>query len=184
MKIYNQQITLLIALLFSLNTLSAATRTVNLQRGEVVFKAIGKPSFLKVEGKGTQITADLKVNEQELISGIIMFDLSSLSTGIALRDQHMLEDYLKVKNHPLATLTINDVDLSKKGSFKSLLKLNNVEREILVEVKSIKKEEKSSIFLTSFSLELTDFAIDIPSYQGITIAKKVDLNVEVELDHE
>lgn len=165
---------------FSLNTVDAAV----FQRGEVTFKAIGKPSFLKVEGKGSDLTAELKMNEEKLTSGKITFALASLKTGIELRDQHMLEDYLMVKEHPNAILTIDNLDLSKKSTFPAKLKLKNVEKDILVEVKSRKEEKDKTILVTIFSIELTDYNIKIPSYQGITIAKKVDLMIEVELTHE
>lgn len=171
---------LILVVILSQNTLDAAL----LQKGEVIFKAIGKPSFLKVEGKGSDLSAELNVSEEQIANGNIVFSLASLKTGIALRDQHLLEDYLLVKEYPTATLSFVNIDLSKKSTFQAKLKLKNVERDVLVEIKNIKKEKNVTIFTTSFSIELTDFEISIPTYQGITIAKKVDLFIKVELAHE
>ncbi len=69
--------------------------------GSVETLAIGKPSFIKIRGKGEAPKGELIV-EGKKASGNFEFSIASLDTGIELRNEHMRDNYLHVKDHPTA----------------------------------------------------------------------------------
>src|SRR5262245_17940595 len=78
-------------------------------KGTVEFEAIGRPSALKIHGKGEAPKGKLTVKDSQ-VSGQVSFRLDSLQTGIALRDKHMKEKYLESEKFPEATLQITKIE--------------------------------------------------------------------------
>src|SRR3989338_6695806 len=72
----------------------APTKLKTSEAGDVRFLAVGKPSMLKIHGKGKILAADFQL-EKESLKGSAEVDLNSIDTGIALRNQHMKEKYLE-----------------------------------------------------------------------------------------
>lgn len=153
---------------------------------KVTFLAVGRPSMLKIHGTATAGPAgDLKVEGGQL-QGAIEMDMDKLDTGIELRTTHMKDKYLQVKEHPKAKLSLTDapVDadfaktLSNSGEkpFKGKLMLHGKEQDVAgtYTARDGKVEAK-------FPLKLSDFAIDIPTYLGVTVADMVDVAVELPL---
>ena len=104
--------------------------------GSVTFQAIGRPAAIKINGTGDAPKGQLTVKDQTL-SGVLTFNLSSLKTGIDLRDRHMKEKYLQVDQYPEAHLTIEKLvipptlftDLkgeAKQIPFKGKLKIKKI----------------------------------------------------------
>lgn len=152
--------------------------------GQVKFLAVGRPSALKVHGTATGPAGNLQLDGTQL-KGAVTFALEKLDTGIALRNEHMKEKYLQVKEHPEAKLTLLDApveaDFAKSLStsekkFRGKLFLHGKEKEV-----SGTFEAKNGLVKAKFPITLSDFAIDVPKYLGITIANTVDLDVELPL---
>jgi polyisoprenoid-binding protein YceI len=159
--------------------------TVAVQPGRVEFDAVGWPSALKIRGKGTGLEGRLLV-EGAAVSGAIAFDLTTLETGIALRDRHMKEKYLETARFPRATLTLSRLALEKVPSaetfgpvtvpFGGTLSLHGVEKPIAGEAK-ISRAGPSLTTAASFEINIKEFGIGVPSYMGITVAEKVQVRV-------
>lgn len=162
-----------------------APSTLGIQPGRVEFDAVGWPSALKIHGKGAGLDGQLQV-EDASVSGVIGFDLKALETGIALRDRHLKETYLETARFPRATLTLSRVSIAHVPAtdrfpavtvpFEGKLSLHGVEKAVGGEAKVMRAG--SSVSTTaSFSIDIRDFGIQVPSYMGITVAEKVQVRV-------
>lgn len=166
---------------------SVFANQVKLEKGKVEFLAVGSPGFLKINGKGKKAPeGNLKI-ENGKITGEVELDLSSLDTGMGLRNTHMKEKYLEVDKHPKAVITIdaaiNKKDWSMKNpelkeqTIQGTLSLHNVKKALPITI-SI---DKSANAKASFSLKLTDYKVDIPSFMGVTVADKVEVTTKTKL---
>ncbi len=155
--------------------------------GFVEFKAIGRPSALQIHGKGEKPKGKLYI-DGGTFSGSSTFSLDSLDTGINLRNEHMKSKYLETGKYSEAKLTFikvivldllkSEVMTPQKITFEGKLLLHGIEKVISGTVEIEKK--KSEIFITAeFSIKISDFEIDIPSFAGITMAEDVELRVQV-----
>ncbi len=151
---------------------------------QVEFLAIGKPSVLKIRGKLSEpnsVSGTFQMEKGQL-SGSATLPLEKLDTGISLRNEHMKEKYLQVKQFPNAVLTLAPVTVgegkkSYDGEFKGKLSLHGVEKDVTGKAKIEESTGKWSGSL-SFTVALSDFSIDIPSYMGITVSKTVDVEAK------
>jgi polyisoprenoid-binding protein YceI len=156
--------------------------------GDVNFLAVGKPSMLKIHGTATGPAAVLTLENGQL-KGNISIELEKLDTGISLRTRHMKEKYLQAKDYPKAVLSLLDAaadpgfekSLSNGGekSFRGKLALHGKEKEI-----SGSFSVKDGLVKAKFPIVLSDFAIDVPKYLGITVADNVEVDVELQLRKE
>ncbi len=169
---------LIILFVLSLNVALGATYELKPASESVRFRAKGVPSFIAIEGSGSGLEG---VIEQvgNMIRGELVFELSSVTTGIELRDDHLKNKYLNISQYPHAKLTLKEEQtITEQGKiqFKAILGLHGVEREI-----------HGSGFLAKdrltaqFALNLSDFQIEIPSFQGITVAQEVLIEVDAPL---
>ena len=150
---------------------------------EIQFEAIGRPSMIKIKGVGNALASSINLNQNSL-SGVIAFSLTSLKTGIDLRDEHMKEKYLQVKKYPYAKLTINQLSLPASWSlknpkvsslpFKAQLQLHGVTKDV---TGSFVIEDEKLKTNAEFEINLSDFGIEIPSYLGVKVADVVKINV-------
>jgi polyisoprenoid-binding protein YceI len=154
-------------------------------QGEVAFEAVGKPSFLKIKGKGEGPEGEVKIDSG--VQGTFKFKMASLETGISMRDTHMKEKYLQVDKFPMAELKIEGVEKFDPNKaeeaalpFKGTLTLHGVTKPVTGQV-DIKKKGNGFSVKAQFDTKITDFAIDIPSYSGITVADAVKVSVETDL---
>jgi hypothetical protein len=154
------------------------------EKSEVNFLAVGKPSMLKIHGKATGPEANLKLEKGNL-SGVTKFVLDQLDTGIGLRNQHMKEKYLQTKEFPKAELTI--LTAAVDPGFEN--SMSNGEKPFLGRLKLHGKEQNVSgifsvskgIVMAKFTLKVTDYGIEIPSYLGVTVTDSVDVSVNLAL---
>lgn len=66
--------------------------------GSVEFLAIGRPSAIKIRGKGTAPEGKVTLvsdKENRIARGTLVFDMTSLDTGMDTRNEHMKEKYLE-----------------------------------------------------------------------------------------
>jgi hypothetical protein len=153
--------------------------------GTVDFEAIGRPGALRIHGKGIAPHGNLKISGSEL-TGNFLFDLSSLDTGMNLRNEHMKKKYLEVDKFPEAKLTITKLDLPKdfnidhceidKAKFEGNLLLHGVEKPIKGDSKISCKTNQVN-FSAGFDIVVEDYGIAIPSFAGVTMAKDVKVSI-------
>ncbi len=168
-----QIITMVTSIILTLSSAWSASYKVN--QGEVEFTAKGFPTFITISGKSQNVSGELGLVGKKA-QGKFKLPLNTLKTGMDLRDEHMTQKYLEVGKFPEATLTLNEFDLRDSGEVQGLLKLHNVEKPIRITYES-ELTETGIIIKTEFSLQLSDYGIDIPSFQGITVAKEIKLRV-------
>jgi len=185
-----KKITTIIALTVSSLSLASGAPTSELRAdcqpgSKVTFEAIGKPSLLRIEGKGNAPKCALKVIKEK-VTGEFEFDLESLDTGITLRNSHMKEKYLKTKEFPKAKLVLTEMSAmppgsSKKGqSFSGTLELKGVKKPIQGTFDmDVSKDSAGGV--AQFEILLQDFGVDIPSFAGITVSEKVKVKVDLAL---
>ena len=149
-------------------------------KGTVEFLAKGRPALLKIKGKGDGAFGSFKVKGNKA-SGQVELSISSFTTGISLRDDHMKNKYLEIEKYPKAVLTLKNLPLPKglkgKINFAGVLKLHNVEKP--VKGKLIFKGTKKNIntVKADFNIKISDFDIAIPSFKGVTVAEDVKISV-------
>lgn len=159
---------------------AATTYSLTPEQGAVNFLAKGKPAMLKIEGKGKGVTGKL-TEDGEKISGTLEFDLSTLDTGIGLRDEHMKDKYLETKKFKKAILTLKDqkVPGSGKFKFKGEMEIKGVKKDVEGEATVIRDGAKTRVS-AQFPLKISDYPIGVPSYMGITVAETVEVTVNTE----
>lgn len=80
--------TVLIILSLAFSSLAfAAPLKADKSKGQVVFEAVGKPSFLKIKGQGEGPEGEVSVADK--VTGSFKFKMATLDTGIGLRNDHM-----------------------------------------------------------------------------------------------
>jgi polyisoprenoid-binding protein YceI len=151
--------------------------------GNVEFLATGWPSALKIHGKGAGPDGVLTIADHTL-SGALAVDLSSLETGIGLRDRHLKEEYLQVDRYPQARLTLSHLDVAcvPEGTtfgpvvvpFEGTLLLHGVSKPVSGQARVSRHDDRVNVS-AQFSIKLGDFGVEIPKYMGITVAEKVDV---------
>jgi polyisoprenoid-binding protein YceI len=166
--------------ILSSTILLAPVYALELQNTLVVFEAAAKPSFLKIKGE----TKNLKHEQKQEASSIVdsfTVDLSTLNTGIELRDEHMKDKYLKTKNHPLAALVFSKeeksvLDFQGEKELIGTFTLNGKSREVVVKAKRDKNNLQAS-----FELKLSNFALEVPSWSGVTVTELVKIKTSFDL---
>jgi polyisoprenoid-binding protein YceI len=148
---------------------------------EVSFLAVGSPGFLKIRGKlaAKQVSGQLE-SKAGTVSGTILVKLEGFDTGISLRNQHMKENYLHTAKFPEAKLILDPIAVGTgtdgvvnwSGDFSGKLSVHGVERPVKGTAKLNHQDAKWSGEF-QFGFELSDHAIDIPSYLGVTVSKSV-----------
>ena len=152
-------------------------------KSETNFSATGKPAFIKANGNAPLTKAIFQLLDNKL-SGMAEVDLRKLDSGIELRDEHLKKKYLHTDKFPVATLVIpkQKVDISgKMNKLKATLNFHGAKNEILLDTSIEKSGNKLSV-ISNFKILLTDYAVTLPSFQGITAADKVKLRVKTEFE--
>lgn len=127
---------------------------------------IAQSGQLKVEKLVRQNKDGFSLSKAEL-------SLSSLSTGIELRDRHMKENYFEVSNYPQAELFKTS---GKEGRFKGNLKVHGVTKAIQGTY-----ELDSQTLKAEFFCKLSDFKIKKANYRGIGVEDQVKVRAEVKI---
>ena len=163
--------------------LNASTLTSVAENGNTSFVAIGKPAMLRIKGAAKGPEGKLNLDQRK-VSGVLSLDMSKLHTGLDLRDEHMQKKYLEVGKFPKSELKLDSLSVPalapgasiKDIPFEGTLSLHGETKTVKGTAQVNVKGEEYEIIAT-FSLNLSDFKIDIPSYMGIKVADTV--NVEV-----
>lgn len=172
-------------------TSTVHAQVIDLSSGaKVEFDAVGKPSMISIKGTGAKTTGKLEVKDGNVL-GEFVVNLNSFTTDMDTRDEHMKENYLETKKAGFdkAILKIDQKDLAEKAlplkgkwspkTLKGLLTLHGVTKEIPLtadlELDDLKAKGK-----VKFKIKLQDYAIEIPSFAGITVADEVTAEVMID----
>ena len=144
----------------------------------VTFHASG-PAGMRIVGT----TGDLDVDDQGA-KVIIRVPLKNLSTGIAMRDDHMRNKYLQVGTYPNAELTVDrstlhlpNGDGTGSGDATGSMALHGKSKDVSFHYNLARANGTLHVGGT-VKLDLRDYSIDVPSYLGVTV--KPDIDVEVQ----
>jgi polyisoprenoid-binding protein YceI len=157
--------------------------TVDAASSKAGFVATGSPGFLRITGEGGKVEGSGRLAEDGVnLSGTFQVDLTSLVTGISLRDQHMKEKYLETHSFPKATLSLASIKIPAAGlevetTFQGDLTLKGVTRPITGEARLVRGTNEIRV-LASFPVLISEFPIGVPSWLGVTVAEKVNISVE------
>ena len=175
----------MMTVLFLSTAAARADMTVDFDHGQgsLEFSAIGKPSALKIVGKSGAPKGTLLLTQNNL-EGALLLDLNGLDTGIELRNHHMKEKYLQTQTYPQARLKLQSVGfpLEKMMSdyaaaevpFSGSLLLHGVEKPVTGKG-TFKRAGDTLTGSAVFQIKLSDFAIGVPSFMGVTVADVVNV---------
>lgn len=106
----------LLLLGFSLNSAAlAAPRTfqINDEKGRDHVSFTSDAPIELIEGKTSKITGSITIDDSfdltKPVSGKFDVDLASIDTGIALRNEHMRDNFLETKSYPKATFVLKSL---------------------------------------------------------------------------
>jgi len=141
------------------------------------------------ETKTTSIsgTVGVAVGSPAALSGELGVDLSTLDTGIELRNTHLREKYLEVaRGAEFASAVISGVRLDKAGTstfrgqtaFAGTLLLHGVRRPVAGQAE-IRSEGNDVRVLASFPLRIDDYGIAAPRYLGVGVKNEVQVKISL-----
>jgi polyisoprenoid-binding protein YceI len=122
-----------------------------------------------------------------MLRGDLTVDLSSLDTGIALRNAHMRDNYLEVgKGADFATAVLSDVRLDKVGAstfhgqtpFTGMLLLHGTRKPVWGQA-DIRLDGGDIRVAASFPIHIDDYGIAPPRYLGVGVRNDVQVKVSV-----
>ena len=174
MKNFLIAICALISLSFTADETKKLTKT-----GSITFEA-SVPSFEEVKGKNDAVTCVLNTSNGDIAALALM---KGFRFRVALMEEHFNENYMESSKYPKATFKgkIENFDVSKLTSavkdytIKGKLELHGKSNDI-VTIGKIKKNGNDIEIKTSFSVNISDYGIEIPSVVSKKIAKKVNID--------
>lgn len=166
----------LLALVFGLFVSStlASAETLTIKGGSVTWQAVGNPGLVKIDGKGGKPTGSVSIDAGKA-SGTIECTMADFTTGIDKRDEHMREKYLQVATYSKASLKLDPVTASGEQDWTGQLTMKGVTKP----VKGHAKFSGTDVEAT-FSVNLNDFNVGVPSFLGVTVAENVNVTVKAQ----
>jgi polyisoprenoid-binding protein YceI len=139
------------------------------------------------EGRTTALSGRLTpgTGKPATLAGEIAVDLATIETGIALRDQHLRENYLEVQKGAgydkavLSEIRLNDADgeaFRGRTGFTGLLSLHGQKKPV-AGTAEIRAEGAGVRVVANFPLALSDFGIEAPMYMGVGVANRLLLKI-------
>jgi hypothetical protein len=119
------------------------------------------------------------------LAGELAVELATLDTGIALRNQHLRENYLEVaRGEGYARAVLSDLALREatgdgfegRTGFTASLRLHGVQRPVAGSA-TLRREGAGMRVEASFPLALSDFAITPPEYLGVGVGNRLIVSV-------
>jgi polyisoprenoid-binding protein YceI len=139
------------------------------------------------EARSTALSGTLTAGAAHPLSvgGEVALDLSTIDTGIALRNQHLREKYLQVDRGAgfdkavLSGIVVNDAQgpaFEGRSAFSATLLLHGVSHPVSGTAEF--RHAASGVRVeASFPLVLTDHGVEPPMYLGVGVASKVMVKV-------
>ena len=178
LKIKIMKNSIIIALLLCFSVASAQEKLVT-KNGTTTFEA-SVPSFEEVKAKNENVTCILNTKTGEIASLAL---IKGFKFKIALMEEHFNENYMESTRYPKATFRgiLKDFDLKevtatpKDFSLKGKLEIHGKSKEITT-IAKIKKTEKGIEIETNFSVNASDFDIQIPSVVKNKVSNKINVS--------
>jgi len=162
--------------------------SLDLQNGQaqVEFHAIGKPGFLRINGKAAKPPKGVLEIRGAEVSGEISIELDAIDTGIALRNRHMKEKYLETAKYPVARLRLTKLSLPPafqdpsaefEVPFQATLDVHGTPSPVTGTAKVLRKEGRVAV-AADFETKVASHKIEKPGYLGVTMADVVKVHCE------
>jgi polyisoprenoid-binding protein YceI len=137
------------------------------------------------EARTSSMTGKLAVNPASAtLDGQVSVDVSTLDTGISLRNEHMRETYLEVqKGDGYRTAVLSRIGIGALGPqlptgtrpFTAQLRLHGVEKPVSGRATLTRRGETIRVE-ASFPVRLSDYAIPDPRYLGVGVRDEVTVH--------
>ena len=168
--------------------LAAEAPTWRLEKGEVKILVPLKPggAFAATTNALTG-TLTLEGAKPARLVGDVSVDLSTIDTGIGLRNQHLRENYLEVaKGEGYDKAVLSEIQLAEASGesfdgttpFTGTLLLHGVKRPV-AGTAEIHSEGLSRRVRAEFPVELTEWAVKTPSYLGVGVGNRLLVKVNL-----
>ena len=118
-----------------------------------------------------KVTGNATLEGKKYSAKNIVVDMSSLSTGLELRDEHAKNKYLDIKKYPEAVLV---TATGENGTGEGKLKYRNQEKPIKGTYKVL---SGGKAIQADFKIKLSDYDIKGINYKGIGVDDEVKLEV-------
>jgi hypothetical protein len=146
--------------------------------GTINFEA-SVPAYEEIKAKNNAVTCVI-TNSGEIA---VLALMKGFRFKIALMEEHFNENYIESSKFPKATFKgkIENFDIAKISSvskdftIKGKLEIHGKSKDIS-SVAKIKKIGSDIEIITDFNINVSDFAIEIPSIVSKKVSKKVTLN--------
>jgi polyisoprenoid-binding protein YceI len=165
---------------------AAEGRSWQIERGEVKILVPLKPGgAFAATTSSVSGTLTLEGVKPARLAGDVSLDLSTIDTGIALRNQHLREKYLEVaKGDGFNKAVLSDLQLRDAGGetfdgtsdFTGTMLLHGVKRAV-TGTAEIHSEGTNKRVRADFPLVLTDFGITPPEYLGVGVGSRLLVKV-------
>ncbi len=122
-----------------------------------------------------------------VLSGELVVDLKTLDSGIALRNDHLRNEYLEVgkgegfERATLADIHLGDVDpdgFQGRTSFSGTFRVHGAERPVTGQAQ-IHREGSEVLVEATFPVTLPDYGIPKPRYLGVGVRDTVRVQVSL-----
>lgn len=176
------------ALLLSTSTLAEAqARTFNVTRGRATF--VSRATLETINGVSNSMTGSVQVDPGNLAAtrGTLTVPVSSLRTGIDLRDEHLRgSDWLDAANHPNATFEITGAEGASALTANQEVRFTLVGRFTLHgQTKTVRAQVRARWDgagrirgRATFSIRLSDYNVTI----NRLVQEKVSNNIAITID--
>lgn len=150
---------------------------------KVSFFATGSPGFLDIEGVAGQVSA-----ADDGTKLVFTVPMTSVDSGISMRDSHMNDHYVEVSKFPNAILTLTKAEIpwpanvgeSKDGTAKGVFNIHGQDQAVDVGY-TVSKTKTGWRVKAKFNFDTTKSGIEIPSYLGVTVDPKMHAEANLDL---
>lgn len=171
---------LLLSLLFCATSIYAQEKMIT-KTGKITFEA-SVPSFEEVKAKNDGVTFILNAKTGEVASLALM---KGFRFKIALMEEHFNENYMESDKFPKATYKgkIENFDIKlltdkpEEFTLKGKLELHGKSKDI-TSVAKIRKTDAGIEIISNFSVNASDFDINIPNVVKNKVSNKIDIKTE------
>jgi len=172
-------------LLGALGAREAAAQSWRATQGDVRIAVPLRPGGgFEAKTQALKGTLTLAAADPVHFTGELELDLTTIDTGIQLRNQHLRENYLEVSKPGFDKAVLSDIRVGEarsdsfegRSSFAGTLKLHGVSKAIGGSAE-IKRDTGGARVTASFPLELTDFGIEPPQYMGVGVGNRLIVKV-------
>jgi polyisoprenoid-binding protein YceI len=137
------------------------------------------------DARTNAIAGTLTAGSNRTLAGELSVDLTTLDTGISLRNTHMRDNYLEVgKGDEYSHAVLSDIALGEgdpatfegKTRFTGTLRLHGQRKPITGEARLERNGSNVTVEAT-FPVVLQDFGIEKPRYLGVGVRDQVQVRV-------